>query len=828
MKASVFLSIRYLRAHKAQFFSAVFVCAMFLASYVATTMVRESFIQEANKLHEETFGVFPGISYNISEESLSENMPSIIETQSGLVKAYGTVLQDGKLMNAHIGSMDDYSISLRRLTVIEGRFPVSVDECAIEYSTLVALFPSASCGDNIYITYVIDGKTEIKQFVLVGVINDYLSNWQGADASKESVKYPPPTVLLGEENNSLTVEYTHVICSDNILSTTLDGVYSINGHGYSDPMLTSKIEQINQWSLIIVVFCMIVSAFGVAGSASNIAQGYIQNMRLLRYIGISDNKCVFIFLIYGMLVYLLSSIIGIALGIMIGSGSIYIIDKVYSDISASFSGVSMIPALFINAVIIFSLFLSSTRRVLLGIKTKADRTIKTKAIRRNTGNSFALLWLYSHIQKRIPQTIVSVLLIAGCLFISVFGGFICLIIPWESYGDVESQEIDYRLYISGGVQTPEEFYITLPRPMGVSQEDVDLLNSTPGVQVDAAYVRYMTSHFILYDDLQQSNQYCDMLISQDRALDLKNIPWLNELITQLGGSTNSVLVEPYLIGISYENLATSIEILEGNVDKQSYMKGEELIAPDTFNVGDKVLLVTPIISNPDVPASNPERFDFIVNEVIVSALYDSDYGNAIYYSAEAITSTDSSARYEQVDISILNDSYLEAIKRTLIEINARSPYTTMKDYISQRLAYEEMVKNGQALIAILVLVFLSLVTLSIAMYEKSKIRSGKKSYLLLRAIGANKKQMYKCIIIDVAFVIVLGAIVGIVGAVCVSTSVFKSAYSQLSVFNFLLTPVIFSIIVSSVMMLISALSILPTIQDIFEAEIGTSICDVEP
>ena len=76
--------------------------------------------------------------------------------------------------------------------------------------------------------------------------------------------------------------------------------------------------------------------------------------------------------------------------------------------------------------------------------------------------------------------------------------------------------------------------------------------------------------------------------------------------------------------------------------------------------------------------------------------------------------------------------------------------------------------------------------------------------------------------------IVLGAIVGIVGAVCVSTSVFKSAYSQLSVFNFLLTPVIFSIIVSSVMMLISALSILPTIQDIFEAEIGTSICDVEP
>ena len=319
-----------------------------------------------------------------------------------------------------------------------------------------------------------------------------------------------------------------------------------------------------------------------------------------------------------------------------------------------------------------------------------------------------------------------------------------------------------------------------------------------------------------------------MLISQDRALDLKNIPWLNELITQLGGSTNSVLVEPYLIGISYENLVTSIEILEGNVDKQSYMKGEELIAPDTFNVGDKVLLVTPIISNPDVPASNPERFDFIVNEVIVSALYDSDYGNTIYYSAEAITSTDSSARYEQVDISILNDSYLEAIKRTLIEINARSPYTTMKDYISQRLAYEEMVKNGQALIAILVLVFLSLVTLSIAMYEKSKIRSGKKSYLLLRAIGANKKQMYKCIIIDVAFVIVLGAIVGIVGAVCVSTSVFKSAYSQLSVFNFLLTPVIFSIIVSSVMMLISALSILPTIQDIFEAEIGTSICDVEP
>lgn len=827
MRVSVFLAIRYLKAHKARFFGAVFACAMFLASYVATTMIRESFVQEANKSHEETFGVFSGISYNVSEESLLENMPGKIETRSGLVKTYGTVLQGENLMNAHVGSMDENSVQLRRLTLLEGRFPVSVDECAIEYSTLFALFPNASCGDSIDITYVIDGRTETKQFVLVGVINDYLNNWQGADASKESVEYPPPTVLLGEENNSLTVEYTHVICSDNSLSTMLDGVYSINGHGYSDPMLTSKIEQINQWALIIVIFCMVVSAFGIAGSVSNIAQGYIQNMRLLRYIGISDNKCVFIFLIYGMLVYLLSSIIGIAFGIMIGSGLIFIIDKVYSDIGASFSGVSMIPALLINAVIIFSLFLSATRRVLLGIKTKADRTIKTKAIRRNTGNSFALLWLYSHIQKRIPQTIVSVLLIAGCLFISVFGGFICLIIPWESYGDVESQEIDYRLYISGGVQTPEEFYITLPRPMGVSQEDVDLLNSTPRVQVDAAYVRYMTSHFILYDDLQQSNQYCDMLISQERALDIKNIPWLNELITQLGGSTNSVLVEPYLVGISYENLVTSISISEGTVDKQSYLKGEELVAPDTFNVGDKVVLVTPVIANPDVPASDPERFDFIVNEVTVSSLYDSDYGNTIYYSAEAITSIDPSARYDQVDISILNDSYSEEVKRTLIGITARSPYTTMTDYISQRLSYEEMVKNGQALIAILVLVFLSLITLSLAMYEKSKIHSDKKSYLILRAIGANKKQICKCIIYDVAYTIAVGSFVGIVAAICVSTYIFKSVYSQLSVFKFLLTPVMLSMVVSIVMMLFSALSVLPPIRDIFENEIGASICDVE-
>ena len=100
MRVSVFLAIRYLKAHKARFFGAVFACAMFLASYVATTMIRESFVQEANKSHEETFGVFSGISYNVSEESLLENMSGIIETQSGLVKTYGTVLQGENLMNA--------------------------------------------------------------------------------------------------------------------------------------------------------------------------------------------------------------------------------------------------------------------------------------------------------------------------------------------------------------------------------------------------------------------------------------------------------------------------------------------------------------------------------------------------------------------------------------------------------------------------------------------------------------------------------------------------------------------------------------------------------
>jgi hypothetical protein len=359
--------------------------------------------------------------------------------------------------------------------------------------------------------------------------------------------------------------------------------------------------------------------------------------------------------------------------------------------------------------------------------------------------------------------VVAIILSAACLFITVFGCFISMFAPRTEYGiaanDSTSNDTDYILYVSGGSSMPDNFYITLPRKMGISQKDLDDLRETDGIEVQYANVNHMSSHFILYRN-GENNQYFSNLVQEKRVLNHENTPQINTAIEQAGGKANDILVEPYFIGMDYDTLTKSVNIINGNVNETNFIKGTEVIAPSLFNVGDSFVLITPIIKDENAPVNSDKRFEFIVTKVTVSATYE---GDSLIYSAEAIMKTDPTARYDEISIINTKKNDVAAsqqIEKKVERITASSLYTSLINFDVERQNYYNEIRNGQFLTVISVIIFIVLVIIAITLSTQVKLRTNMHSYILMRSIGAKNKLIISLVKSDIKKVIINGSVIG--------------------------------------------------------------------
>lgn len=768
MVAEFFLANKYFKEHRRQCIGAVLACSLFIAAFITTLIFRESFLATIDYNNARMFGNDVGIVYNADAEIVQENISEIQSSGSGVIQVQWSVETGFNGREFYIGSMDSDVIRLRMLELQEGRYAENAGELAIEYSALNALFPDAKCGDTLTVNLNKDGEVSAESYVLVGILDDYTTQWQRTDASKSSIIYPPPSLIVIDDGQTST--YTHVVCSDIMLGKMLGGMYSENSHYPIDLGFAYQKTVLNAFVIPIFLFFVAVMAFGIVSIVLNTMKERKQYLKLLRCIGMKKRKGVLMFLVQATQMFITSTIVGTLLSIALSIGIITIVSIFGNNLIYTVSFFCFWPAWLVAACTIFTSFMVSVGRFFskMPLETGRDKIHPSKCDAQKAKNA-KKLWQGSVARQHRYQNLVAVMLVAACLFVTVFGGIMAFYLPWEENGGLESRSKDYTLYVYGGAANPENFYITLPRGTGVSQKDLDALRKMDALQVISATVRNMTSHFILYAP-ESEIPYFEDLISQDYALKDTNTAQLSAVIEQVGGTVGNLLVEPPFIGMDYGTVINAVQIIDGAIDKENFLAGNEIIAPDTFSVGDSFLLVTPLLADESAPQGSMERFTFATKNVTVSAVYNSAEGSHFVYSAEAIMAVDVGARYEYLELKNLlpnDDTATNEIESLLDRITARSTYTNMENLIERQREYEQDLRNGQILIAASVAIFIAVVTFAIAYSVNIKIRAALRSYMLMRAIGAKNETIVNLIRADTTYIIMTGSVIGAVLGVAV-------------------------------------------------------------
>lgn len=615
MPIELLLSFKYIKAHRRQSINLVLTCALFMAAFISALICRDSFLATSADDFDLKYGTHKGVIYNADPTRIEQYKAEIKSSGSGLVRVVGKVETDTKAEGVWFGSMDFAAIQLRRLELKDGRYAENPGEIAVESAVLRALFPGAKCGDKLEITMSKDGELSDETYVLVGIVKDYITNWQSTDGSKISIKYPPPAILTVD--NSVPAAYTHILCNDNMLGTVLGGEFVENFHDHLDPELTYQKNIANIVVFAIMSYIAIIMVIGLIGSIGCVMKDHEQYLILLRCIGMKKRQGVSLFLAQAMLLLLASSVTGLLLSVGLSMAVIALFSAFGKQLIFAFDYSGLWFALILSTVAIFGAFIIVAACFFskMPLETGKDKA-HVPQVREQKTQSLKKLWIRASDNQNHFQNVVIVLLIAGCFFLTMFGGFIATFSPWEIYGDIDLVKTDYSLFVPSGTQNAEQFYITTPRPMGVSLEDLKLLLSTEGLEVRSAVINHMTSHFVLYSQ-DSKIPFFEKLIAEENVLLEKDIPYLTNVIVELGGSEGDLLVAPPLIGLDYDSLVKMVNITDGKVDRDAFVTGDMIIAPDSFLVGDSFLLVTPLFSDKAISQNDIDRYIFSINQNIV-------------------------------------------------------------------------------------------------------------------------------------------------------------------------------------------------------------------
>lgn len=94
----------------------------------------------------------------------------------GIQKVAAEVVSNGTAIG-NIGSMDESFIEMANIVVKEGRLPVSSSEVAVEEILLDALQIDKIINQTVALTLSNNGEIYIKEYTLVGIIENYSLNW---------------------------------------------------------------------------------------------------------------------------------------------------------------------------------------------------------------------------------------------------------------------------------------------------------------------------------------------------------------------------------------------------------------------------------------------------------------------------------------------------------------------------------------------------------------------------------------------------------------------------------------------------------------------------
>ncbi|MDR2671158.1 MAG: hypothetical protein LBC26_05500, partial [Oscillospiraceae bacterium] len=667
MRAEWFLARKYLLGHRRQWLGLALCVALLIAALIGALIYRESAFAGIDARNLDLFGKYIGVANHVSPEQVAAHSGLIAESGAGVVAVTAPLVSAGDADRVvYLGYMDANAYDLKAIRPEEGRLPETETEMAVERSTLTALGWQAALGEPVSFAVLRDGQTVQVTYTLVGVLRDYIAQWQRLDAMKTTITYPPPGVVTVPTEASML--YAHVLCGRVSLERELDGSYIDNDFLTHKELTDGEKPIITGYLIPVLVFFMILFVFAIHGVFSYTLRARQEHLMWLRCVGLSKRRGIRLFCLQGGLLFLMAAPAGTAAGLLLG-GAV-----------AALSGLTGQPMPFtVRFGCLWPAWLLALGAILLASALPLLRffrkgPLETGAVRqgrkRRRGpapRTLASVWKRAARRGHHAQNAVTVLLAASCLFIAVTGCFWSLFAPRVDYAsavwDAGEDPEDYVIHVYGGGSSPENFNISLPRGMGVSQQDLTLLEQTEDLHVNSALIGGTSQFFLLAEG--DDDPYLRALAVRGNFLSEEQTPQVKKAIAQAGGGAGDLLVHPHTLAITWDTVQSGrfLTLTGGALDKERFLGGVEIAAPDTFAIGDTFTMVTPLRADENAPAESDARFDFFIRQVRVGATYDAAEGDYIILSAEHVTEVDPGARYIEVSLQHTRKDEPEAVAR---------------------------------------------------------------------------------------------------------------------------------------------------------------------
>ena len=137
---------------------------------------------------EMTYGSWHVALIGADEETIDDLKNHATVESAGISQTYGMVLDTNNEELAKIGTVDENTIKMENINLMEGHFPKHEGEVAIEMSSLTAMGYSNSIGQTISIPIRVKVRKDTKivelDYTVVGIVQDYSTKLKGTTPDK--------------------------------------------------------------------------------------------------------------------------------------------------------------------------------------------------------------------------------------------------------------------------------------------------------------------------------------------------------------------------------------------------------------------------------------------------------------------------------------------------------------------------------------------------------------------------------------------------------------------------------------------------------------------
>lgn len=563
-------------------------------------------------------GAQDAIYFDANESIMKQGIADGVIGEYGFAHIIGNGFTEsgGKDHTYSIGYLDEKAKELSFQSFIEGRYPITENEIAMEKSTLIRLAPDAKIGDEIVLTVHSQNGADLmqqaqtKKYTLVGIARNKKANIE-FDIEMLGMAEMLPTVFVNNENKTelggkefLISYFTNANEDVNLYDYAdennrfiIDNVLDNNMTSYFLNEVSRTITENLIFVIIFVFILLIASSMGIINAFNSNLNDRKKQIGMLRTVGATKTQIIRIF---GREAFFIS-IISAPVSIFISYFLVFGVSKILGD---NFEFVpnwwvlvacAVFGVICVMAASLIPLFRAAHISPMQAIRNiEYTRKIKNKKIKtRKSFNAPILLAKRSIAFNKLRQIIICTILVVTIVF-SCYGFSFASSMIKE--GNPYYLAYDYVVFPNGVISRGGDSiycdYINFTeRENGFTDDDLLKVHSLP--YVESAQGAQKCDAFMLFDN---KTDYF-MGIFSDDYYSFKNKFELNEnnideFINYAYNYSVEAIKNQY--GYSKELLPSGIEAYSPILFEQMkdyVLEGE--INIDKINAGEEIILYAP-------------------------------------------------------------------------------------------------------------------------------------------------------------------------------------------------------------------------------------------